>query len=80
MNQLYAGIKNSSFIFNEQVEDCGQCDNCLYPPKLINGTEKAKKVILAIQDTGSYFFGMHHIIDILIGNKTQRFLIEIIIT
>ena len=59
--------------FNEQVEDCGQCDNCLYPPKLINGTEKAKKVILAIQDTGSYF-GMHHIIDILIGNKTQKVL------
>ncbi len=59
--------------FNEQVEDCGKCDNCLYPPKLINGTENAKKVILAIKETGGYF-GMHHIIDILIGNKTQKVL------
>ena len=59
--------------FNEQVEDCGKCDNCLHPPKLINGTENAKKIISTIQETGGYF-GMHHIIDIVIGNKTQKVL------
>ena len=61
MNQLFAGDKTLLSYFNEQVEDCGRCDNCLYPPKLINGTENAKKeVILTIQETGGYF-GMHHI-------------------
>ena len=59
--------------FNEQTDECGNCDNCSNPPKLVDGTENAKKVLLAISQSGGYF-GMHHIIDILIGNETEKIL------
>jgi len=57
--------------FDEQVGKCGNCDNCLNPPNLIDGTEQARSLLLAIEQTGQ-FFGAAHIIDILRGADTQK--------
>ena len=57
--------------FGEQTEVCGNCDICKHGIKLIDGTKDAQKVLSAIKRTGERF-GISHIIDILIGNKTEN--------
>jgi len=54
---------------------CGNCDTCLKPVDTWDGTEAAIKALAAIYRTGERF-GTGHVIDVLIGNdteKTQRF-------
>ena len=57
--------------FGEQISTCGNCDICKNGIKLINGTEDAQKILSAIKRTGERF-GVAHIVDILIGNKTEN--------
>ena len=57
--------------FDEKVEDCNNCDNCLIPPKMLDGTKLAQMVLSAIYRSGQ-FFGTIHIINILLGNKTDK--------
>ncbi|MDJ0931877.1 MAG: DNA helicase RecQ [Breoghania sp.] len=57
--------------FDDASEPCGNCDNCLHPPKVVDGTGEARALFEAIASTGQ-FFGASHIIDILRGAETQK--------
>jgi len=50
---------------------CGNCDNCRDPPESWDGTIAAQKALSAVYRTGQRF-GAHHLVDILIGNATER--------
>ena len=54
---------------------CGNCDNCLQPPELWDGTEAARKLlstIYRVQQHSGISFGAGHIMDILRGKKTEK--------
>ena len=57
--------------FGEDFNNCSLCDNCLSPPKLVDGTIPAQIFLSAIVRTGQYF-GMLHIIDVVRGIETDR--------
>jgi ATP-dependent DNA helicase RecQ len=57
--------------FDEVIEPCGNCDNCLNPPVVIDGTEQARLMMAAIIQTGQYF-GTVHINDVLRGADNQK--------
>ncbi|MDP1654230.1 MAG: DNA helicase RecQ [Rhodocyclaceae bacterium] len=50
---------------------CGNCDTCLAPPELWDGTMAAQKAMSAILRTGQRF-GAGHLIDLLRGKATER--------
>ena len=52
-------------------EPCGNCDNCLNPPKVIDATEPAQKLMSCIYRTGQRF-GMGHVLDVLLGKQTDK--------
>ncbi|MBA3034386.1 MAG: DNA helicase RecQ [Gammaproteobacteria bacterium] len=52
-------------------ERCGNCDTCLEPPELWDGTMAAQKAMSAILRTGQRF-GAGHLIDLLRGKNTPR--------
>jgi ATP-dependent DNA helicase RecQ len=54
---------------------CGNCDNCLNPPNLWDGTDAARKLlstIYRVQQHSGISFGAGHIMDILRGKKTEK--------
>jgi ATP-dependent DNA helicase RecQ len=54
---------------------CGNCDNCLQPPALWDGTEAARKLlscIYRIQQMSGLSFGAGHVMDILRGKVTDK--------
>jgi len=58
--------------FGESYENtCGNCDNCIDPPKTWNGTVSAQKALSCVFRTGQRF-GAVHLIDVLLGKKTER--------
>ena len=57
--------------FGEASTPCGNCDNCLTPPRVWDGTEAAQKALSCVYRTGQRF-GAGHLIDILRGNPTER--------
>jgi len=57
--------------FGEASTPCGNCDNCLNPPRVWDGTEAAQKALSCVYRTGQRF-GAGHLIDILRGNATER--------
>ena len=61
--------------FGEKSEPCGHCDNCLEPPDLLDMTVPAKKFISCIyriREASGVCFGAQHVIDVLMGNMTDR--------
>ncbi|MFO1147886.1 MAG: DNA helicase RecQ [Alsobacter sp.] len=50
---------------------CGNCDTCLTPVGTFDGTEAAQKALSAIYRTGQRF-GAGHVIDVLLGNETEK--------
>jgi ATP-dependent DNA helicase RecQ len=60
--------------FGEESKACGNCDNCLQPPAVWDGTDCARKLLSTIyrvqQMGGSY--GAVHIMDILRGKSTEK--------
>ena len=57
--------------FGEQSEPCGNCDMCLNPASLSDGTQEGRKALSAIMRTGQRF-GAGHIIDVLRGQNTEK--------
>jgi len=50
---------------------CGNCDVCLDPPEMIDGTDAAQKLMSSVMRTGQVY-GQAHIIDILRGANTEK--------
>ena len=57
--------------FDEAATPCGNCDVCLEPPELWDGTVAAQKALSAIYRTGMRF-GAAHLIDVLRGKSTDK--------
>jgi ATP-dependent DNA helicase RecQ len=52
-------------------EDCGNCDVCLAPPEVFDGTEVAQKLLSTVYRTGQRF-GAVHVIDVLMGKDNDK--------
>ncbi len=52
-------------------DDCGNCDVCLTPPEVYDGTVPAQKLMSAMYRTGQRF-GAAHVIDVLLGKTTDK--------
>lgn len=59
--------------FGEQVEACGNCDVCIDPVEMADGTELGLKVLAAVEGSGQ-LYGAAHIIDILRGMQSEKLL------
>ncbi len=57
--------------FGEASEPCGNCDVCLDPPQVWDGTVAAQKALSCVFRTGQRF-GAVHLIDVLRGKETDR--------
>ncbi|MEM6490352.1 MAG: RecQ family ATP-dependent DNA helicase, partial [Pseudomonadota bacterium] len=57
--------------FDEETEACGNCDNCLAPPKLEDAAAELTLLLQAMRQTGG-FFGKAHLIDVLRGADTEK--------
>ncbi|MGB6394122.1 MAG: DNA helicase RecQ [Bradyrhizobium sp.] len=53
------------------VASCGNCDNCLSPPRLRDGKVAAQKLLSCAYRTGQRF-GAMQLIDVLVGRMTER--------
>ena len=61
--------------FGEPSEPCGNCDNCLTPPKMWDGTDAARKLlstVYRVQEMSGMRFGAGHIMDIVRGRRTEK--------
>jgi ATP-dependent DNA helicase RecQ len=61
--------------FGEDSTPCGNCDNCLNPPLVWDGTDAARKLlstIYRVQQQSGISFGAGHIMDILRGKVTDK--------
>ena len=59
--------------FGENEITCGHCDLCDKPAEVFDGTEAVRKALSAALRTGENF-GAGHLIDILLGTKTEKVL------
>ena len=61
--------------FDEASQPCGNCDNCLNPPAVWDGTDAARKLLSTVfraQQHSGFSFGAGHIMDILRGKATEK--------
>jgi ATP-dependent DNA helicase RecQ len=70
-----AGCRRSRLLgyFGETLHatGCGNCDNCLSPPRVRDGKIVAQKLLSCVYRTGQRF-GAMHLIDVLVGRMTER--------
>ena len=57
--------------FGEIIEPCGNCDVCLDPVAMVDGTTEGQKALSAVYRTGQRF-GAAHIVDVLRGAATKK--------
>ena len=61
--------------FDEASKPCGNCDNCLNPPAVWDGTDAARKLLSTVyraEQHSGFSFGSGHIMDILRGKATEK--------
>jgi ATP-dependent DNA helicase RecQ len=54
---------------------CGNCDNCLSPPRVWDGTDAARKLlstVYRVQQMSGISFGAGHVMDIVRGRRTDK--------
>ena len=57
------------------TSSCGNCDNCLTPPQIWDGTDAARKLlstVYRVQQASGISFGAGHVMDILRGKATDK--------
>lgn len=59
--------------FGEASAPCGACDLCDTPPETFDATDAVRKALSAMLRTGESF-GAGHLIDILLGTRTEKVL------
>ncbi len=57
--------------FGDDDVECKNCDLCETPPETFDATQSVRKALSAILRTGENF-GVGHLIDILLGNETDK--------
>ena len=60
--------------FGEKSTPCGNCDNCVDPPQMMDATIAAKMIISCIwriQQKSNMSFGTLHVIKVLLGESTE---------
>ena len=63
--------------FDEASSPCGNCDNCLQPPAVWDGTEAARMLlstIYRIQQKSGVSFGAGHVMDVVRGKSSEKVL------
>jgi ATP-dependent DNA helicase RecQ len=61
--------------FGEESRPCGNCDNCLSPPTVWDGTDAARKLlstVYRVQQASGISFGAAHVMDIVRGRRTEK--------
>ena len=61
--------------FGEASTPCGNCDNCISPPAVWDGTDAARKLlstIYRVHEASGLTFGTGHILDIVRGKDTEK--------
>lgn len=59
------------YFADELPQPCGNCDNCLQPPKTFDATVAAQKALSAVYRTGQRF-GVAHLVDVLRGESSDK--------
>ncbi len=63
--------------FGEAAEPCGNCDNCMQPPEMVDATEAAQKLLSTVyrcRQASGFSFAATHVIDVLRGKATDKVL------
>ncbi len=68
---LHCRRQNLLGYFGETEITCGKCDLCDTPADVFDGTVAVRKALSAALRTGEWF-GSGHLIDILLGNETDK--------
>jgi ATP-dependent DNA helicase RecQ len=61
--------------FGEESSPCGNCDNCLTPPRTWDATVAARKALSCVyrfHERNGQRFGVGHLIDVLRGKTTEK--------
>ena len=61
--------------FGEASQPCGNCDNCIAPPAVWDGTDAARKLlstIYRVHEASGLTFGVGHLMDIVRGKPTDK--------
>jgi len=57
--------------FGETSEPCNNCDTCLEPVPVWDGTDAARKALSAVYRSGQRW-GVNHVVDTLVGKETDK--------
>jgi ATP-dependent DNA helicase RecQ len=57
--------------FGETIESCGNCDTCLEPVEVEDGTADSRLALSAVHRCRESF-GTRHIVDVLMGKETEK--------
>ena len=60
-----------SYLGETGSKPCGNCDNCLNPPKTWDATVAAQKALSCVYRTGQRF-GVNYLIEVLLGKRNER--------
>lgn len=61
--------------FGDASTPCGNCDVCLDPPVVIDGTVEAQLLLSSVKATGERF-GAAHVVDVICGAATEKILLR----